>query len=371
MRKGENGGVQLKIKQEYKNAHCINCYAHQLNLIMKNAATTLSVSRIFFANLLKIPVFFSYSPYRLKILNKQANIHLPRPSATRWDFNIRAVNKVYENQEILKQCFQELQSTQQATDKTIADSSTLLHTLNDEKFLFWLKLFHKLMPHVEIIYNQMQSREIEICSIQNNLKNFKNAILQIRNSYSELSSSQFQEARDMCDVISSDMEQRYSFNNHLMAAKLFDKENFKKYLRKMPVEEVNQTVESYPMLEKEKLLTEFQVFYERVEMHSFNNLLSLLKFIHANKLCDVLGELTKLLKILITTPMTTAEPERCFSTLNKIKTYLRNTMSQERLTALSMLSIEKDMIRKLTNFNEKVIDKFANSKNRQMDFVLK
>jgi len=100
-------------------------------------------------------------------------------------------------------------------------------------------------------------------------------------------------------------------------------------------------------------------------------LLTLLKFIIANNLCDVLGELTKLLKILITTPMTTAEPERCFSTLKRIKTYLRNTTSQERLTALSMLSIEKDMIGKIPNFNEKVIEKFASNKNRRMDFICK
>jgi hypothetical protein len=53
-----------------------------------------------------------------------------------------------------------------------------------------------------------------------------------------------------------------------------------------------------------------------------------------NNLQDTFSETVSLLKILITTPMTTAESERCFSTLKKIKTFLRNPMAQDRLNAL-------------------------------------
>jgi hypothetical protein len=35
----EKGGVQTIIKETYKNAHFIHCYAHQLNLIMEKAAS--------------------------------------------------------------------------------------------------------------------------------------------------------------------------------------------------------------------------------------------------------------------------------------------------------------------------------------------
>lgn len=55
-----------------------------------------------------------------------------------------------------------------------------------------------------------------------------------------------------------------------------------------------------------------------------------------NNLEEVFSETVTLLKIIITTPMTTAEAERCFSTLKRIKTFLRNTMTQERLNALAM-----------------------------------
>ena len=69
--------------------------------------------------------------------------------------------------------------------------------------------------------------------------------------------------------------------------------------------------------------------------------------------------------------MTSAEPERCFSTLKRIKTFLRSTMTTDRLSALAMISIGKDLISETKNFNDLVIDYFASSKNRRMDLVFK
>ena len=67
--------------------------------------------------------------------------------------------------------------------------------------------------------------------------------------------------------------------------------------------------------------------------------------------------------------MVTSECERCFSTLKRIKTFLRNTMCQERLCALAMCSIEKKLVQETTNFNELVIEHFVRNKERRMDFI--
>ncbi|CAH1991106.1 unnamed protein product [Acanthoscelides obtectus] len=69
--------------------------------------------------------------------------------------------------------------------------------------------------------------------------------------------------------------------------------------------------------------------------------------------------------------MPTSGAERNFSTLKRIKTFLRNTMTQDRLTALSMLSIEKEFISTMENFNGKVIDKFAAKKERRIELTYK
>ena len=75
--------------------------------------------------------------------------------------------------------------------------------------------------------------------------------------------------------------------------------------------------------------------------------------------------------IVLTTPVATAESERCFSTLKRVKTYLRNKMGQDRLNALAVLTIEKEYIANIVNFNERVITKFAEQKNRRAEFLYK
>src|SRR5687768_10143292 len=53
---------------------------------------------------------------------------------------------------------------------------------------------------------------------------------------------------------------------------------------------------------------------------------------------------------------TTCTIERSFSTLRRVKTWLRSTMSDERLSALCMMSVHKERIEKLkTDFVEEVM----------------
>lgn len=46
-------------------------------------------------------------------------------------------------------------------------------------------------------------------------------------------------------------------------------------------------------------------------------------------------------------------------------------MREQRLSALAMLSIEKELIHGLVDFNERVINKFAVKKDRRVDFLYK
>jgi hypothetical protein len=68
----------------------------------------------------------------------------------------------------------------------------------------------------------------------------------------------------------------------------------------------------------------------------------------------------------LTIPVTVASAERSFSKLKLIKSYLRSTMSQERLNGLAILSIEKGMLEKLEY--KTLISNFASQKARRMIF---
>ena len=49
------------------------------------------------------------------------------------------------------------------------------------------------------------------------------------------------------------------------------------------------------------------------------------------------------MQIFVVLPVSVAECERSFSTLKRLKTYLRSTMGQERLVGLVLMSIHRDI----------------------------
>ena len=130
-------------------------------------------------------------------------------------------------------------------------------------------------------------------------------------------------------------------------------------------------MDAYPTLDKAKLRTELSLIYENEEFKGCSGAVALFQVMMENNLQDTFTETVSLLKILITTPMTTSESKRCFSTLKRIKTFLRNTIGQQRLNALAMLSIEKRLVRDIPNFNIRVIERFAAQKERRVKFMYK
>ena len=88
--------------------------------------------------------------------------------------------------------------------------------------------------------------------------------------------------------------------------------------------------------------------------YSNTNLLNLIMQIDENTTINVLNYLKRLdsfpnayiaYKILLTVHVMVASVERSFLKLKLIKSYLRFTMSQERLSGLAILSIEKENVR--------------------------
>lgn len=73
----------------------------------------------------------------------------------------------------------------------------------------------------------------------------------------------------------------------------------------------------------------------------------------------------KLIKMLCTLPVSTASVERSFSTMKRVKTFLRNRTGHERLTNLALLSVHRNMTINI----EEVLDKLA-LKARRISLLL-
>ena len=74
-------------------------------------------------------------------------------------------------------------------------------------------------------------------------------------------------------------------------------------------------------------------------------------------------------QLVLTMPVSSANAERSFSTLKRVKTYLRSTMAEQRLNNLCIMSIERELSSSLLEDINPVLDKFAHMKNRRANLL--
>ena len=80
-------------------------------------------------------------------------------------------------------------------------------------------------------------------------------------------------------------------------------------------------------------------------------------------------ELAKVIKIFTVIPATSCSAERSFSSLRRLKTYLRNTCGQDRLSSLALLHIETEFVnRVLREDMEQMVDVFGGRLGRNSQF---
>ncbi|XP_049800118.1 zinc finger MYM-type protein 1-like [Schistocerca nitens] len=139
---GHKSGVQTRVREVYRNAHFIHCYAHQLNLIVERCVTGNKQVRIFFSNLEGISTFFSRSSTRTAILDEVVKKRIPTcPQSIRWNFKSRSVITVYKYQKEIVECLERIIDDDASDYKTINKATGLKGFLQDEDFLFWLNFF--------------------------------------------------------------------------------------------------------------------------------------------------------------------------------------------------------------------------------------
>lgn len=116
------------------------------------------------------------------------------------------------------------------------------------------------------------------------------------------------------------------------------------------------------------VLSEFQLWVTKWkrEVESGNKLPESLP--QVIELCDkdLYPNIRIFLQILATLPVSAATAERSFSTLRRLKTWLRANMGEERLTGLALLNIHKDIA---INIDD-IITRYAKTKQRRFNFVI-
>ncbi|KAL4588119.1 hypothetical protein LXL04_000999 [Taraxacum kok-saghyz] len=117
-------------------------------------------------------------------------------------------------------------------------------------------------------------------------------------------------------------------------------------------------------IDAEELYMELKLF-ETLETSELSNPIDVLKFM---KELDYFPNACIAYSILLTIPVTVASAERSFSKLKLLKSYLRSTMTQERLSGLATISIENEILESI-NYEE-LINQFAIKNARRASRII-
>ena len=131
---------------------------------------------------------------------------------------------------------------------------------------------------------------------------------------------------------------------------------------------VGKTFENDLSVPPSDLFVEYDMFRNMIkdigiDPEDVSNPRCIYQFMVCNEMNQSFPNIATVYKICLTVPVSRVSAERSFNCLKRIKSYLRYTMGQERLSSLSIINIERTMAHTI-NY-DRVLNKFANMHKRK------
>lgn len=370
---------EIQMKEFYPHVHYIHCYPHQLNLILKKVCSSNKQIRIFFSTVSGIGDFFTCTK-RNELFRKVSQCEI------QWNFHFKIINCIKDNKKDLLECFNRILSEEDWDDKSVWESVGFKKSLEDAEFNFFLSFFYTMLKHVDVLYTVLQSDKSNNINCEQALKEFELSINDMQDCIEDFIPQPVavnneeippvkikklkisnpaidilvEDAKEACTKIIDEMNDRFSNFNILLSFVIVDPKHFHFHRQNFPFDYIYTLTTNYPMLNEEKLISELTVMYENKNFTDIPNVNALSQFMNDYKLLDAFSEVSKLIEIVLVTPVFTDHAENSFNTLKRIKTLLRNSTTQDSLNGLAILSVHKDdCLQEILQFNQKVIEKFA------------
>ncbi|XP_076069769.1 zinc finger MYM-type protein 1-like [Oratosquilla oratoria] len=170
------------------------------------------------------------------------------------------------------------------------------------------------------------------------------------------------------------LRERFSGMQEYAFFELLDVNKFEEFANSFPMQHMDCLKNKYPgIFYCKSLVNELKYMYIDSDFKKCKSINTILELLYKLELTSAMPESIKLIKLLLTIPLTSVANERSFSTLDRIRSYLRSTMSQERLSSLARITIEKSILNDLDNkkeLHDKILQEFA-IKPRRLEFMYK
>ena len=126
-------------------------------------------------------------------------------------------------------------------------------------------------------------------------------------------------------------------------------------------------VDAYKKDSDNEFVDEFLLFSELCGTEKSVSVSTMLQFMIEKKLNNCFPNVNIALRIYLSILGTSCESERSFSVLKRVKNYLRSTIGQKKLSALSLLNIESEVLRDVDTSD--IIARFAQKKCRKVPLL--
>lgn len=411
--KGKHQGVQKRLLEINSKALFMPCACHSLNLVVSDMAHSCVKAVSFFGIVQRIYSLFSSSTKRWNVLLK----HVPRftvknLSNTRWESRIKSVKAIRYQAPQIRSALLELYNL---CDDAISKSETesLVDALENFEFLLGMVIWHDILYAVNIVSKKLQGKSMRI----------DNAIKQVEgvmSFFEKYRNDGYGSSMDIAKNLAHEMEVDAIFptKRRIFRKKQFDENDHDEVIQTpenafkinyflvvvdMAIASLKDRFEQMKTFEsvfgflfssvklksldaidlKERCANFHNTFSHEgssdVDLEDFFSELRILQstlsdetmtpieILEFIKDVDCYPNTVIAYRILLTTPVTVASAERSFSKLKLLKNYMRSSMSQERLTDLAILCIEKDVLETLDL--ETMINDFASTNARQKRFM--
>uniref|UniRef100_A0A3Q2DVQ2 TTF-type domain-containing protein n=1 Tax=Cyprinodon variegatus TaxID=28743 RepID=A0A3Q2DVQ2_CYPVA len=393
---GHQQGVQARILQMNEKALCVPCSSHTLNLVVADAAKSSVVSITFFGVLQRLYNLFSSSVQRWALLEEHVKqLTIKSLSVTRWEARIDSVKVVrYHLPEIIEALSAlETLSVQKKDSETLSKATSIKNELMKWSFVMCTVIWYNILYQINRVSKILQSPTVSLETLEREtstvrvyLENFReNGLAASQIDAREIAENleidmTFPEKRNrkttrqflyegreetqstpdhhfntefflpLVDTALTSLNERFSKMEDFYAIYgfIFSKENTSKTIQSGKLEDSCKKLEkTLHDIDSEDLVLEIRAAVQAFPDHVSASPREMLDYIYKEQILDLYGNLSIALRLLLTLPGTVASGERSFSSLKLIKTYLRSTMSQERLSGLALISIEYSVRRSL------------------------
>ncbi|XP_021991444.1 zinc finger MYM-type protein 1-like [Helianthus annuus] len=354
--KGKHNGVQKRFLIEKSRALYVACGCHSLNLALCDMANTCTKWQILKDNV--------------------KGLTLKSLSATRWESCVDSVKPIRTQlvdvrKALLTVRFTDNDAKIQSEAKSLAEKE-----LGEFDFLVATVIWYEILTTVNVVSKKLQSKDmvldVAIDEVGKLIKHFKN--------YREVGFDKaINEAKEIANKMGVDTvfpqkrlifrKQQFDETSTVQEVLFSPKEDFRVNYFLCSVDQAIASLETrLEQYQQYKKIFGF-LFPKNLRELTEKDLKSCcyglqvaLKFKDESDVdADELYEELKL--VLLTISVTVESAERSFSKLKFLKTYLRSSMSQERLNGLAMISIENDIL-EIMDY-EDLIESFASRNARR------